>query len=145
MKVLVCGDRHWTWAHVAPIRAHLAALVSDEQIVIIHGGAPGVDSIAHRIARQLGYSVQVYPADWHTYGNAAGPIRNRLMLDQQPDLVLAFHPNLAESKGTADTVREARRRGIPVEVITGHDTDQMTADIARRLRERQFVREVLDF
>jgi len=38
------------------------------------------------------------------------------MLDEKPDLVIAFHPNLAESKGTKDCVNEAKRRGIPVEV-----------------------------
>jgi hypothetical protein len=39
------------------------------------------------------------------------------MLDMSPDLVLAFHNNIKESKGTKDCVSEAARRGILVEII----------------------------
>ena len=44
------------------------------------------------------------------------------MLDQKPDLVLAFHDDLGKSRGTADTVGEAKRRGIPVEHVF-HSSD----------------------
>jgi hypothetical protein len=39
------------------------------------------------------------------------------MLDLNPELVIAFHENISNSKGTIDTVTEAKRRGIPVEVF----------------------------
>lgn len=62
-----------------------------------------------------------YPADWKTYGRAAGPIRNRQMLTcGQPDLVLAFHDALEISKGTANMVKIARKAGVPVVVISHH-------------------------
>jgi len=39
------------------------------------------------------------------------------MLDEgKPTYVLAFHDNLAESKGTKDMVTRAKKAGIPVEV-----------------------------
>jgi hypothetical protein len=38
------------------------------------------------------------------------------MLDLAPGLVIAFHAD--GSRGTQDTIDEARRRGIPVEVHT---------------------------
>jgi hypothetical protein len=37
------------------------------------------------------------------------------MLDDEPDRVLAFQRN--GSRGTQHTIDEARRRGIPVEVV----------------------------
>lgn len=47
----------------------------------------------------------------------AGPIRNEQMLQEgQPDKVLAFHENLAQSRGTADMVRRAAKAGVPVEI-----------------------------
>jgi hypothetical protein len=61
--------------------------------------------------------VRAFPADWNRFGPAAGPIRNRLMLDENPDLVIAFHSDLSNSRGTADTVTEARSRKITAEVI----------------------------
>ena len=113
MKVLVCGDRNW--AREAPIRERLSTLPKDA--IIIEGGARGADTLARHAAEYLGLKVVEFPADWDRHGRAAGPIRNRQMLDEKPDLVIAFHPDLDSSRGTADTVREARRRGILVEVI----------------------------
>lgn len=113
MKVLVCGDRNWKdWSK---IRTRLVELKPSS---VITGGARGADTIAAISSSELGVPVQVFPANWSTYGRAAGPIRNREMLDQYPDLVLAFHSDLSKSKGTADCVREARKRGIKVEVVT---------------------------
>ena len=55
-------------------------------------------------------------ADW--LQKAAGAIRNREMLDKEEvDLVMAFPlGSEGQSRGTWDTIREARRRGISVEV-----------------------------
>ncbi len=39
------------------------------------------------------------------------------MLNTKPDLVIAFHNNLEESKGTKHIVNVARKRGIDVEII----------------------------
>lgn len=75
--------------------------------------------MASDVAKELGFIVLPFPADWSRYGRAAGPIRNRQMLDQKPSLVLAFHSDIAHSKGTADTVREAQRRRITTVVEDG--------------------------
>lgn len=113
MRVVVCGDRNWTDRN--RIFRAFSKLPLDTEI--IHGACRGADIIAGEVAKQLGLKVREFPADW-SKGKAAGPIRNRQMLDEKPDFVIAFHPNLATSKGTADTVREAKRRGIKVLVIS---------------------------
>lgn len=82
--------------------------------MVIEGGAKGADTIAYDESERIGMVVQVYPARWDLYGRAAGPIRNHAMLEENPDLVLAFHSDITKSKGTFDTIREAKRRGIPV-------------------------------
>lgn len=57
-----------------------------------------------------------YPALWNTYGRAAGPIRNSLMLKKHPDinLVLAYHDQFSESRGTRDMCEQAEKAGIEV-------------------------------
>jgi len=80
----------------------------------MHGGARGVDRLAARYADQLGHLVEEYEADWETHGKKAGIMRNLAMLDQRPDLVIAFWDG--ESRGTKHTIDEASRREIPVEV-----------------------------
>ena len=115
MKVLVTVDR--AWQNWAAIWRELAKLPPDTRV--IHGGCRGADRIAGHIAKALGMDVVAYPADWNTHGKAAGPIRNSMMLrHERPDLVLAFHPDLKHSRGTADCVRQAlaqaRKSGRPV-------------------------------
>ena len=112
-SVLVCGDRNWT--DKDKIRKRLQDIPRHMEIIV--GGARGADRIAEDVAVQLGFSVNIYYAQWDKFGRSAGPIRNREMLDQKPDLVIAFHSNISESKGTRDCVMEAQKRGIPTEII----------------------------
>lgn len=112
MKVLVCGDRFWT--NKAVIRERLFKL--PRITTVITGGCYGADYIADQFARELDYTRIIMPADWKSHGKAAGPIRNRAMLDLLPDLVVAFHNDLSKSRGTVDTVNEAMRRKIKVEI-----------------------------
>lgn len=116
MRVLVCGDRHWDQPMV--ILERLGKLPPDT--VVIHGACRGADRFAGEVADALGFEVEEYPAEWDLYGRAAGPIRNRQMLEEgKPDLVLAFHADIGHSRGTKDMVAVAVKAEVPVEVITG--------------------------
>ena len=110
-KVLVCGSRNWY--DTDAISSRLSQL--HKSTIIIHGAARGADTIARAYAIRFGLRQVAVPAKWEEHGRSAGPIRNRFMLDMKPDLVIAFH--LGDSPGTWDCINEARRRGIPVEVI----------------------------
>ncbi len=60
-------------------------------------------------------SPEVYEADWHEHGRAAGPIRNaRMIAEGRPDLVIAF----PGGRGTADMVSRARKAGIEVREVS---------------------------
>lgn len=114
MKLLVCGDRNW--ADQAAITQVLSEL---KPTLVIEGDARGADKMAGLAADQLGIAKAVFPADWDKYHRAAGPIRNQQMLDQKPDLVLAFHDDLMNSKGTKDMVKRSLKAQVPV-VIFSH-------------------------
>lgn len=116
MRLLVCGDRNWV-----DDESIKEAIVRLNPSVVIHGNARGADSLAGEAANSLGITVEVYPAQWETYGRAAGPIRNRQMLvDGKPDKVLAFHDDIEKSKGTKNMVKQAEKAGIDV-TIYNHD------------------------
>lgn len=117
MKVLVCGDGNWNDFDI--IRQELSNFNSDT--IIIHGAAKGADSISGYIADELGFEIKTYPAEWNKYGKAAGPIRNKKMLDERPDLVLAFHSNIQSSKGTKHMIKIAKNAGVNVKVIDKSD------------------------
>lgn len=123
MRILVCGDRHWTDQKF--IYSKLAELLGEfgPDITIIHGAAKGADSIGGTFARFIGLPVLPFPAEWDKYRRAAGPIRNQQMIDEaHPDLVIAFHDRLPTSKGTWDMITRARKANIPVRIYQ-HDCD----------------------
>jgi hypothetical protein len=67
--------------------------------------------------------VYSFPADWETYGKAAGPIRNTQMLTEgNPDMVAAFHNDISKSKGTKNMIVQAKKAGIKVILLT--DTER---------------------
>lgn len=113
MKVIVCGGRGWTNSQA--IFKRLFDLPSDS--IVIEGGCEGADLIARATALDLGLEVVEFPAPWRKYGKSAGIRRNIKMLDTKPSLLIAFHDDLSQSKGTKQIVAEARKRGIEVEVI----------------------------
>jgi hypothetical protein len=112
LRILVTGARDWDDRGI--VSSTLEAFGPGH--TLIHGDCPtGADAIAHETAARLGWAIEPMPAEWRRYGPAAGPIRNRRMLEEgRPHLVLAFHLDLDHSKGTADCVRQARDRRIPV-------------------------------
>ena len=86
-------------------------------VKIIHGECKGVDLTADKVARKLGFQIISAPADWKTYGKAAGPIRNKQMLNMGANAVYAFHQNISQSKGTKNMIEQAKKRGVPVFLI----------------------------
>jgi len=121
VRVLICGSRSWNEENVPKehtIEEYIGALPPNA--VIIHGACPGADMTADRIARERGHTVIAFKANWVLYGDAAGPIRNQDMLDiGKPNKVVAFHENIANSKGTKDMIARARKAMLPIEVFNG--------------------------
>lgn len=72
--------------------------------------------MAAAIGRSLGFHVEEFPADWKKEGRAAGFKRNILMLELGPDIVIAFWD--WRSSGTRHTIDEAKKRGIPTEIVS---------------------------
>jgi SLOG family YspA-like protein len=113
MRVLVCGGRNFT--DVDLLNDTLNAIWDSRKItMILHGGAPGADTLASYWAELAEVPCRRFPAQWQTYGKRAGPIRNQLMLQEgQPDLVVAFHGGI----GTRDMIEQAKRAGVPVQIV----------------------------
>ena len=114
MRVLVCGGRNY--ARAKQVKATLDS-VDHQSGGISHlaqGGAAGADGLARAWAKVSGVPYVTYHALWGAHGKAAGPRRNRHMLDDsRPDLVVAF----PGGRGTADMVNLALAAGVPVQQV----------------------------
>ena len=79
-------------------------------IVILHGGGPGVERIAAQWAERNGVHQVVCKPDWDRHGRAAPFRRNEELLNLLPTGGIAF----PGSGITENLVDRARQLGIPV-------------------------------
>ena len=82
-------------------------------MVLVHGGGPGVERIAASWAEQRGVHQIVCKPDWDRHGRAAPFRRNDELLNLLPKGVIAF----PGSGITENLVDKARQLGIPVQKI----------------------------
>ena len=116
-RILVTGGRHYD--NVPYIWQTLDKLDTQWKLIrtIIEGASDdvtgpykGADYWAHQWALARGRVTVRVHAEWETHGKQAGPIRNKLMIEQKPTLVLAFQGG----KGTANMKYLARKAKIRV-------------------------------
>ena len=112
MRALVCGGQQYNdYDHVCEVLDSFADSHGRTITLVIHGAAPGADSLAGLWADARNIPARAFPADWRAHGRAAGPIRNaRMLAEGKPDVVIAF----PGGRGTSDMVTKARRAGVRV-------------------------------
>ena len=109
----VCGGRDYAneeymFEKLDDILSHYKMMCAS--IAIMSGCASGADSLALKWAYDRNVGTREYPADWKKHGKAAGPIRNRQMLEAGFDVLLAF----PGGRGTRDMIKITKARGIHV-------------------------------
>lgn len=127
IKVLVCGGRDYQ--NRARVNQILNAAVERLDLTcIVQGGATGADLLAKEWAISRKLQCETFYADWRGQGDAAGPIRNKRMLDEaKPELVIAFPTPGEPNKGTNGMVRLAEAAGLKVHVIDGDNSEPIRA------------------
>lgn len=117
-KIVICGSRHLKDYEF--LKASVEDVIKKENIEydnlqIVSGHADGADYLGERFAAEKGIPLKIFPADWAKYGKAAGPIRNKQMVDYvktDPCLVIAFESE--NSKGTRNMIKQSEQAKIKV-------------------------------
>ena len=114
-RVVIAGCRDYNNYDEAKIFIDfcLSDIRKENNIVIVSGCASGADAIGERYAKENGFKVEKYPADWKSYGISAGLIRNKQMA-QISDYVICFWDN--KSKGTKSMINYALKYNKPVRI-----------------------------
>ena len=133
MRVIVTGSRSWYCPALAELVVGRLVARHGAGLVIVHGGAEGVDRAFAEAAEDAGVEAEPHPAQWGEihhpravvrldrngipYDAGAGPRRNATMVRMGAGLCLAVHRDLAASKGTLDCARQAVAAKIPTYLI----------------------------
>lgn len=112
MKIIIAGGRDFKdYESLKSVCDDI--LPQFENVSLISGTAKGADRLGERYAREHGYKVEKFPADWQAFGNRAGVIRNRKMAEYADGLI-AFWNN--ESRGTKNMIKEANLEELMIVV-----------------------------
>ena len=113
MKVIIAGGRGFK--DYGALRDFCDKTLSRQTTVeIVSGTANGADKLGERYAKERGYVLTRFPADWGKFGKGAGHIRNREMAECA-DALIAFWDG--ESRGTKHMIDTAKQRGLKVRVF----------------------------
>lgn len=88
-----------------------AALDKFPPDTVLCGDAPGIDTLGARLASAKSIPVAHFPADWNKLGKAAGPIRNKQMVDIADELWVIWD---GQSPGSKNVIDLALQKGIRV-------------------------------
>lgn len=125
-RIIVAGSRKFDDSVLLyGILDDIVSNYKTDEIEIVSGGCVGADKIGEEYAESHGIRCNVFPALWHIYGKAAGPMRNEQMakyaFDADEGILVAFP--IGDSKGTNNMIKWAKHYGLKVRVI---DVDKVS-------------------
>lgn len=114
MRIGIVGSRDYpnlqaVWAFVERLAGRYPT------IVIVSGGARGVDTVAAAAGRWYGLEVVEHKPEWERLGKHYAPLARNTTIVEDCDALIAFWDGV--STGTMDTVDKARGTGKKVHVI----------------------------
>ena len=112
-RVIITGGRDFNnYPGLVKVMDKLLSNINDE-IIVVCGKARGADSLGEKYAKERGYTIRYFPADWDMNGRSAGYIRNEEMA-QNADALVAFWNG--KSRGTQHMIKTAERYKLKIRV-----------------------------
>lgn len=110
-RVIIAGSRSFDDYDMLVKTMDMVLQNITDEIQVVCGMAAGADTLGERYAKERGYQIAYFPADWKKYGRAAGFNRNQEMA-KNADALVAFWDG--KSKGTKHMLDIAQRYGLRV-------------------------------
>lgn len=113
-KVIVAGGRDFFDYNFLKEKVdNILSSIKDE-IEIVSGNAKGADELGERYAKERGYKIKRFPANWTQHGKAAGPLRNEEMA-KYADACICFWDG--SSRGTSNMIDNAKKYKLKLRVV----------------------------
>jgi len=126
LKVIIAGSRTFMdYEQLAERCDHfLSREVGKRPIQIVSGTARGADRLGEKYARERGFDLARFPAQWDKFGRSAGYKRN-VQMAEYADALIAFP--LGEARGTNHMIRIAQDQGLTVRVGNKNTTPRSSS------------------
>lgn len=115
-KVIIAGSRGFS--NYKLLREQCNKFLREKRksnnIVIVSGGARGADFYGEKYAKDEGFALEIYPADWKKLGKQAGFRRNEQMA-RVADALIAFWDG--KSHGTKHMIDIMKEKNLLVRVV----------------------------
>ena len=114
-RIVIAGCRDFCDYGIAKeyIDECLSEISENNTFIFVSGACRGADMLGEQYAKEHGFEIESYPAQWDLYGRSAGPIRNKKMAEVS-DLVICFWDG--QSRGTRTMIQYAEQLGKTVKV-----------------------------
>ena len=115
-KVIIAGSRGFSNYKLLKEKCNrfLREKRKECNIIIVSGGARGADALGEKYAKDEGFSLEIYPAQWKKFGKAAGFRRNEQMAEVA-DALIAFWDG--KSHGTKHMIDIMNEKNLLVKVV----------------------------
>ena len=115
VKVGIVGSRSITFSEYvfSVLDFYLSRLLEENEVVIVSGGAIGIDRLGAQWAELRKLKTEIYLPDYKQYGKSATFLRNQQIIDNS-DYLIAITTG---SNGTADSIKRAVKKNIPIKII----------------------------
>jgi|GEM_PF-1075557 len=112
-KVIIAGTR--TFNDYNLLCKKMDNLLKNQvNIEIVSGGAEGADALGERYAKEMGYKLKIFPADWDNLGKKAGFVRNEEM-SRYANACAVFWDGM--SKGSFSMIKLAKAKELKTAII----------------------------
>ena len=114
-KIIIAGSREFSDYNL--LEREVKKFIVEENIVnpiIISGIAKGADKLGEDFAKKFKLNVELYPADWDSYGKRAGFLRNEQMAKCASHCIVFWD---GDSKGTGHMIDLANKYNLKLKVI----------------------------
>ena len=113
MKLIIAGGRNFT--NYQKLKQICDQFLQDKPNIEIVSGAyyKGADKLGEQYAKEKGFKLKQFPANWDKHGKAAGPIRNQQMAEYA-DTLIAFWDR--KSRGTKNMIQLAKNKNLKLKI-----------------------------
>lgn len=115
IKIIIAGSR--TFNDYESLKKTCDKIINrfyKKDIEIVSGCARGADKLGEDYAKERGYKIHYFPADWNKYSKKAGHIRNRKMAKFSDSAIIFWD---GKSTGTKNMIKEAKKNNLKLIAI----------------------------